>query len=231
MISNEDILKYLIDNRNEKYMNFTSSLVPNSSNMLGVKIPDLRKFAKRIAKENSIIDYLKNAKDDYFEETMLQGLVIGYSNMDIDTVISCSKKFVPKINNWSICDSFCNSLKISKKYPDKMWEYIISYKNSKSEFELRFLLVMCLSHFITDKYIKDIFKIIESIKSNDYYVEMAIAWLVSTCYIKYRDETLKYLKCCSISNFAYNKSIQKIIESYRVSDENKEMLRKMKKKN
>ena len=229
MISNDEILDFLIKNADKKYLEFSSSLVPSDIEMLGVRLPILRDFAKKIAKGDNVLLYLQNAKNDYFEEIMLQGLVIGYLKADIDTIISCCKEFVPKISNWSICDSFCNSLKISKKYPDEMWEYITSYKNSHSEYELRFLLVMCISHFITDNYLDKIFNIVENIKSNDYYVEMAISWLLAECYIKHKHETTKYLETSSISKFAYNKALQKIIESYRVSDTDKEYIKKLKK--
>ena len=228
MITNKDILNFLEENKDQKYKEFSSSLIPGCNKMIGVRLPILRKLAKDIVKENDIYMYLKHANSDTFEETMLQGLVIGYSKENIYKIIECCKNFVPKINNWSVCDSFCNSLKISKKYPNEMWEYITSYKESNNEYELRFMIVMCLSHFVNQTYINEIFKITDDIISNDYYVEMAIAWLLSVCYIKYPEETLSYLKRNSISTFCYNKSLQKILESYRVSNSDKIMIRKLK---
>lgn len=229
MITNEDITIFLENNKDKKYQKFSSSLVPGCNKMLGVRLPLLRKLAKNISKENNIELYLKEAKNDTFEEIMLQGLVIGSSKENIENIITYCKNFIPKINNWSVCDSFCNSLKISSKYPTEMWNYINSYRNSTKEYELRFLIVMCLCHFINDKYITDIFKIIQDIKNNDYYVEMAIAWLLSVCYIKYPQKTLEYLKICSISKFCYNKTLQKILESYRVNENDKIIIRNLKK--
>ena len=229
MIANNDILDFLKNNKDEKYKDFSSSLIPESHELIGVRLPLLRNFAKKIVKENNVEEYLSNAKSNYFEEIMLQGLVIGYYNSDIQNIISLCQNFVPKIDNWSICDSFCNSLKISKKYPNEMWEYINSYINSDKTYEIRFLIVMLLSHYVDKKYLDDIFGIIEKVKKEDYYVKMAIAWLISVCYIKYPDETFNYLNRCSLDKFTYNKSIQKILESYRVSSENKKEIKNMKK--
>lgn len=228
-MTNNEILTFLNKHKDANYQKFSSSLIPGCNNMLGVRIPTLRKLAKSIVKGNNIENYLKNTSDNTFEELMLQGLVIGYSKENIDTIISYCIKFVSKINNWSICDSFCNSLKISQKYPDEMWDYITSYQYSNKEYELRFMIVMCLSYFINEKYINKIFSIIGNIKSTDYYVEMAIAWLLSVCYIKYPEETLTYLKMSSVSTFCYNKALQKILESYKVSDKDKVIIKKLKK--
>jgi len=227
-MTNNEILSFLYEHKDDNYQKFSSSLIPGCNKMIGVRLPVIRKLAKDIVKENDIETYLKDASNETFEEIMLQGLVIGYSKLEIEQVITYCKSFVPKINNWSICDSFCNSLKISKKSPDQMWNYITSYKESTNEYELRFMIVMCLSHFLNKKYINEIFEILNNINSNDYYVEMSIAWLLSVCYIKYPEETLEYLKNCSISTFCYNKSLQKILESYRVSDKDKITIRKLK---
>lgn len=229
MIANNDILDFLKNNKDEKYKKFSSSLIPESHELIGVRLPLLRNFAKKIVNENNVEEYLSNAKSKYFEEIMLQGLVIGYYNSDIQNIISLCQNFVPKIDNWSICDSFCNSLKISKKYPSEMWEYITGYINSDKTYEIRFLIVMLLSHYLDKKYLDNIFCIIEKVKKDDYYVKMAIAWLISVCYIKYPDETLIYLRNCNLDKFTYNKGLQKILESYRVSNENKKEIRNMKK--
>lgn len=229
MITNNDILNFLNENKNEKYKEFSSSLIPKSRELIGVRLPILRNFAKKIANENDAEEYLLNANSNYFEEVMLQGLVIGYCKIDIDNVIELCKRFVPKIDNWSICDSFCNSLKITKKYPSEMLNYIKSYIESDKPFKIRFLIVMLLNYYITKEYLNEIFNIIEKVNKDDYYVKMAIAWLISVCYIKYPDETLRYLDKCTLDKFTYNKALQKILESFRVSNEDKNTIKLMKK--
>lgn len=139
------------------------------------------------------------------------------------------EKFVPKIDNWAVCDTFCAGLKIIKKYPEDFWEFIGKYLKSDKEFEIRFAIVMILDYYINDKYIEEVLEILNNIKHEGYYVKMAVAWTVSICYIKFPKRTMKFLKECNLDNFTYNKSIQKIIESYRVENEDKEILKKMKK--
>lgn len=228
MITNNDILDFLIQNKDEKYKTFSSSLIPSCHELIGVRLPILRKLAKRISKESNVEKYLENANSNYFEEIMLQGLVIGYYNSDIQNIINLCCNFIPKIDNWSICDSFCNSLKISKKHPSEMLNYISRYIYSDKTYEIRFLLVMLLNYYIDEQYLNMIFEILEKVKKDDYYVKMAAAWLISICYIKFPDETLNYLKNCKLDKFTYNKSLQKILESYRVSEQDKKIIKTMK---
>ena len=129
-----------------------------------------------------------------------------------------------------MCDAFCASLKIVNTDKDYFFKYLLKFKNSKKEFELRFMLVMFLDYYIDKKYINKIFKIIDNIKSSDYYAQMAIAWCLSMCYIKYEDITLDFLKKCNLDDCTYNKTIQKIIESRQIEPSIKEKLKKMKRK-
>lgn len=228
MITNNYILDFLNKNKDEKYKTFSSSLIPSCHELIGVRLPILRKLAKRISKESNVEKYLENANSNYFEEIMLQGLVIGYYNCDIQNVIKLCSNFVPKIDNWSICDSFCNSLKISKDHPSEMLNYISRYIKSDKTYEIRFLLVMLLNYYIDKQYLNTIFDIVEKVQKEDYYVKMAVAWLVSICYIKFPSETLHYITNCHLDKFTYNKSLQKILESYRVSEQDKKMIRSMK---
>lgn len=228
MITNNDILDFLIQNKDEKYKTFSSSLIPNGHELIGVKLPTLRNLAKKISKECNVEKYLNNANSNYFEEIMLQGLVIGYYNSDIQNIINLCCNFIPKIDNWSICDSFCNSLKISKEHPSEMLNYISRYIKSDKTYEIRFLLVMLLNYYVSKQYLNIIFEILEKVKKDDYYVKMAAAWLISICYIKFPDETLNYLKNCKLDKFTYNKSLQKILESYRVSEQDKKIIKTMK---
>ena len=134
------------------------------------------------------------------------------------------------ILNWAVCDIFCSDFKFKKSDEEKVWNFINRYKNSNKEFEKRFFIVMILTHFINENYIDEIIKLLDNIECDKYYVQMAIAWLISIAYVKYKEKTEKYLKKSKLSNFTYNKAIQKIIESLRVSKEDKERLKKMKRK-
>ena len=148
---------------------------------------------------------------------------------DFYTIIKEIENFVPKIDNWAVCDVFCAGLKITKKNKEKMWNFIKLYLKSDKEFEIRFGVVMLLDYYIEEKYLNQIFKMFNEIKSTDYYVQMAIAWAISICIIKYYNETLEYLKNAKLDNFTYNKALQKGIESYRITPEQKQVLRSLKK--
>lgn len=214
----------------EKYKKFHTALCPEVDNILGVRVPILRNYAKELKKEYSLEFLIQNIDDQYYEEIMLKGMIIGLEKKkDFDTIKEYIKNFVPKIDNWAICDIFCAGLKITKKYEKEMWEFIKTYLKSENEFEVRFAIVMILDYYIKEEYISEDFKIFENIKSDKYYIQMAVAWAISICFIKFYDETKEFMKNSNIEKFTYNKAIQKAIESYRITEEQKQELRKMKK--
>lgn len=224
----DDIRKKLFELQDLKYKEFHSGLCPNVDKIIGVRVPQLKQIAKEIAKKDHK-EFLENAQDEYYEELVLQGLVIGYSKTTIEETFKYLKSFVPKINSWAVCDTTCSNLKITKKYMREMWKFLEKYINSDREYEIRFALVMYLNYYLTEEYMDEILEKIDKITNKEYYVQMAIAWLVSFAYIKQKEKTEKYLYKNNLDKFTLNKSIQKICESYRVSDEDKIKLRKIKK--
>ena len=217
--------------------NFIQVYAHGISNILGVRVPILRDYAKKLAKEYEIHDLLTYIDNEYYEEIMLQGMLIGLENdkdknkdiRNIKHILKDIEEFVPKIDNWAICDGFCTGLKITKKHKKEMWDFLQKYVTSDKEFEIRFGIVMILDYYITEEYLEKNFDIFDDIKSDRYYVQMAVAWAISICLIKFYDKTIEYLKHAKIDKFTYNKALQKAIESYRISDEQKAELRKMKK--
>lgn len=225
----ENLIREKIFNlADQKYKQFHSRLCPTISNIIGVRVPILRNYAKELVK-GGFEENFNKIQNDYYEEIMLKGMMIGLQKMDINFKLKYVEEFVPLIDNWAICDTFVAGLKIKEK--EEFYKFIDKYlKNDKTEFEIRFGLVSLLDYFIDKEHIEEIFRYTDSIKRDEYYVEMAIAWLISICYIKFPKETKKYLKKNELSNFAYNKSIQKIIESTRISKEEKEKLKEMKRR-
>lgn len=217
--------------------NFIQVYAHGIGNILGVRVPILRDYAKKLAKEYEIHDLLTYIDNEYYEEIMLQGMLIGLENdkdknkdiRNIKHILKDIEEFVPKIDNWAICDGFCTGLKITKKHKKEMWDFLQKYVTSDKEFEIRFGIVMILDYYITEEYLEKNFDIFDDIKSDRYYVQMAVAWAISICLIKFYDKTIKYLKHAKVDKFTYNKALQKAIESYRISDEQKAELRKMKK--
>lgn len=225
----EEVRKRIFELADLKYKEFHGGLCPNTDNIVGVRVPVLRNYAKELAK-GDFRSYLCNAKNDYYEEVMLQGMVIGVAKMDLEERLNYIREFVPNINNWAICDVFCAGLKFVNKNKETVWKFLQDYKNSTKEFELRFFIVMMLDFYITDEYINEVIKIMDSINHEGYYVKMAIAWTLSVAYVKYPEITMKYLRNNTLDDFTFNKALQKIVESYRVSNEDKEIIRSMKKK-
>lgn len=213
----------------EEYGKFHRALVPGTDNILGVRLPRLRELAKQLAK-GDWRNYIVTAQDDYYEEIMLQGLVIGYIKTDIEENLCYVAAFVPKITNWAVCDSFCNSLKITKKNMTRVWEFVLPYLQSQEEFEVRFAIVMLLNFYIKDEYINQVLVLLDSAKHEGYYVKMAAAWAISSCFIKYPEKTMAYLMKNTLDDFTYNKALQKITESFRVDKTTKIIIHSMKRK-
>ncbi len=227
---NINIREQLFELAEDEYKKFSSSLLPGIDNLLGVRLPALRKIAKQIAKKDWR-SYLENADEMYFEEIMLQGMILSYVNEDdIEDILNYIVDFVPKINNWSVCDSFCVGLKMTNKNKERIWDFLQPYLSSDKEFEVRFGIVMLIDFYIDDDYIRLVLKQLDSIRHDGYYVKMAVAWAISICYIKFEELTLDYLKNNNLNDFTYNKSLQKICESLKVDKNNKDFIRGMKRK-
>lgn len=226
----QEIKRKLIELADPKYKEFHGSLCPGTENIIGVRVPILRNYAKELFNKGDWKKTIKLIDNEYYEEIMLQGMLIGQAKKEnIDIILKYVENYVPKIDNWAICDVFCAGLKVTKKYKKEMWNFLQEYLKSDKEFEVRFAIVMILNYYIDEEYLKKDYKIFDNIKHEGYYVKMGVSWAISICLIKYYNETLEYLNKANIDNWTYNKAIQKAIESYRISDDKKEKLRKMKK--
>lgn len=224
----EDVRKRIKLEAEEKYQKFSSSLLPGVKNVAGVRLPILRKIAREIHKSDWQT-FLENKSFEFMEEKMLKGMVIGLLKEPSNIIFSYIEKFIPNIDNWAICDSFCCGLKFINKHKCETWHFIQKYLNSTKEYEIRFGAVIILNFFVEEDYIDQALKILCKIKTNDYYAQMAIAWALSICYIKFEEKTLNYLLNSNMDKFIFNKTIQKIIESNRISKETKSNLKLLKK--
>lgn len=159
---------------------------------------------------------------------MLQGFVIGYAKCGVDERLEMIRGFVAKIDNWALCDSFCMTLKFAEKNRERVYVFLQPFLASDDEYEIRFGVVMLLAHFITDEYIDCLLEWMTKIRHDGYYVKMAVAWTISAAFIKQRDKTLALIARQTLDPFTQNKAIQKTRESFRVSDEDKQLLKKYK---
>ena len=225
----ETYIKYLKSLSDSKYREFHKSLTETKYEIIGIRVPMMRHLAKEKLKTD-YLTFLKYCGDKYYEEVFIEGQVIA-GIKDENIFLEHFYKFLPKIDNWAICDSFCNSLKRMKKDPDKYFPIVkeLSLKDQEI-FTSRVGLICILNHFIDEKYLKEIFTILDTIKSDEYYLNMAEAWLVCELYTKYPKETTKYLKKNKLNKFTHNKAISKIHDSYRISKEEKEYLNTLKRK-
>lgn len=219
-----------------EYGKFNKKLCPDTKKeILGIRIPILRKIAKEFVKSQEHVEYLEEVlhvnNDKYFEEVILQGLIIGYAKVELEEKLSYINLFVPKIDSWLVSDTFIPTLKFKEKDLKEVWNFILPYTKSNEEFEVRFAVIMMLDYFINNEYVDRVIEIIDGIKNDKYYAQMAMAWTIAEIGIKFPDKVFAYLKGeNNLDKFTYNKSLQKMIESYRVRDEEKDVLRKMKRK-
>lgn len=217
----------LLELSEPEYRKFTSALMPGVANVLGVRLPTLRKIARAIARGDWRA-YLAAAEDFYFEERMLQGMVIGYARCEYTEKLELVARFVPKIDNWAVCDSFCWRLKAAEREP--MWEFIQPYFRSAAEYDVRFAVVMALGNFVDEEHLEELLRLLDSIRHEAYYVSMAVAWAVSVCYAKFPERTHTWLKECGLDDRTFNKSRQKIAESLRICDAAKQELSAVKRR-
>lgn len=233
MMTAEEVRKRIEELSEPSYQQFSARLIPNvnAERIHGVRLPHLRKLAKEIAKGDWRA-YLeeKSEVEKTFEETMLRGLVIGYAKMEWKERHRWICDFLPQIDNWSVCDSFCSTLKPAKHEKEKMWTFVKQCMQSDQVYTVRFGVVMGLDHFGEESYLWEAFRYFDEITLEDYYVKMAVAWAVSVYYVQHPELTMQYLIKNKLDDFTYNKALQKITESLRVGKEEKEKIRSMKRK-
>jgi 3-methyladenine DNA glycosylase AlkD len=219
-----NIITDLFNKKNDEYLNFTKTIANSSSPMIGVNIPSLRTISKEISKTN-IYSFISFYKGKYFEERMILGLTIAYSN-NIEIYERYLEFYSKEIVDWSLCDTVANSLKLIKNNNEHFLPLIQKLLKTKNEFQVRFALIILLSQYMNDEYISFILNTCLNIKSDDYYVNMALSWLLCECFIKYKMKTIPYINRNYLSKFVLNKTISKICDSYRVSSKDKEQLKK-----
>ena len=258
--SREKMRKYLESLGEPYYLRFASSLIPELpvERFLGIRLPLLRKIARRIAADRWE-EWLSRAGQDSFEEVMLQGMVIGYGLDDMDRRAGRARRprgqaehgqdehgqeerdqekllgearrlicwFLPRIDNWSVCDSFCSTLKIAGRHRAQLWPFVTGCLRSGEEYTARFGAVMLLDYYVDREYLGEALAELEQVDQDSYYVKMAVAWALSMFYLEFPKETEAFLEACRLDDFTYNKTLQKICESRRADREMKERVRAM----
>lgn len=225
----------LFNLRDSGYQKFNQKLCPDTKReILGIRIPQIRNLAKEIIKENDNewISYVKDDSIEYFEEVLVQGLLVGYSSLLFEEKLELLKYVIPRLDSWAMTDTIVPTLKIKNSSLKIYWDFILKYLKSDKEFEVRFSIISMLDYYITDEYVDDVIKFLNCITHEGYYVKMGIAWTLAEIGIKYNNKLLSFLisNDNKLDKFTHNKTIQKMIESYRIDDEQKELLRSLKRK-
>lgn len=223
----KEINAFLKENSEAKFAQFSAPLIPGAK-VLGVRLPVLRKFAAKLAKENWQ-DFFLNGPEEYTEHIMLKGFLLSHIK-DIDLLLKYLKLYIPKIDNWAVCDSPLSSLKLIKKHRSLVWDFIRPYIKDEREFYARSAACLMMYFFIEREYIALVLKSLESIKAEGYYSRMGVAWALSMCYIKFPQETEALLKRNTLDIFTHNKTISKIKDSFRVSKADKLRLEGLKRR-
>ena len=224
-----EIQKLLTPLADPSYKTFSLALLPGlNMPMLGVRLPALRRLAKQLARQYNT-QALHLLTDETFEERMLQGMIIGLLQTSDRETLSLIKQFVPKINCWSICDSFCTGLHIARRRPETMWTFLAPYFKDKREYYFRFAAVTALCHFANGPFALDTFPLLNACPADGFYAKMAVAWAISVLCVHYPQQTLDFLTKDDLDAFTHNKAIQKIVESYRIDADIKSAAKALKK--
>ena len=225
----ENMRKKLYGLAETDYKDFNKKLLPGVEHIIGIRLPAMRSLAKETAK-GDFRSYLDEAKEkitlaSMHEEIMMQGLVIGYAKMDREERKTYLDEFVPKIRNWAVCDSFCNSL--APRFPGDgaaLWDFLRPLYPDSREYYARVACVVQLSHFVDSEHLEEGLSLLQQVKHPGYYAKMAAAWALSEWYVKFPQAVGQLLAQQTLEPWVQNKAIQKVRESRRVSKAEKDAL-------
>ena len=222
-----DILKRLFEMQDTGYRDFHSKLMPNidKDKIIGIRIPSLRSFAKEINNTPDACEFLQHLPHEFYEENNLHAFLIAQIN-DFDKCIYELDRFLPFIDNWATCDSL--RPKCFKLNTDRLVSHIYRWIKSNEPYTVRFGIEMLMVHYLDEYFDKEYLSLVSKIRSDEYYVNMMIAWYFATALAKHYKEAVSFIESCSLSLWVHNKAIQKSCESYRILESQKAYLKALK---
>lgn len=222
-----DVTQLLIDLKDDKNADFVAKLTPNvaKERILGVKVPTLRQLAKSLYTSYNYENFLNATPHYYLEENSLHLFILGYEK-DFEKAVTAVDKFLPYVDNWGTCDGFSSST--FKKNTDKLTPYVDKWLKSGQTFTIRFGISMLLKHYLDENFTPDVLEKVAKVKSDEYYVNMMISWFFATALAKQWNYAIKYIEENRLSDFCHNKTVQKARESFRITEEQKIFLQKLK---
>lgn len=222
-----NILNDLFKLQDKKYAEFQSKLIPTilKEKIIGVRVPEIRKLAKKYINQPEACEFTKVLPHEYYDENMLHALLISEIK-DYDKCIEEIDRFLPYVDNWAVCDIM--SPKIFKKHKKDLIVKINEWSKIKDIYTCRFAIEMLMSHFLDDDFKKEYLKIPAKVHFDEYYVKMMVAWFFATALSKQWNYAIEYIEKNKLDKWTHNKTIQKAIESYRLTNEQKEYLKNLK---
>lgn len=226
------LLARLEEQRDEKYAAFNASLVPGvECAAIGVRVPALRALARERVRADDWRDFLDATRaESLYELRMLHAMVLGGAKCTIAEKIALTDAFLPHVDNWAVCDTLCTSFKPKKGEQEALFAFVRDCAGSEIEFRKRFGYVMLMSHFHDAPYIGPVMAIYRDFRHDGYYARMGAAWGLATLWLYAREDALSILRENLWDDFTHNRAIQKLRESYRVSDEDKALALSLKRR-
>ncbi|MFA7637292.1 MAG: DNA alkylation repair protein [Monoglobales bacterium] len=214
----------LLSMQDKEYKEFHSRLMPtvNPDLIIGIRVPQLRKFAKEFSKTDEATAFLKELPHRFYEENNLHAFLIEQEK-DFDTALSLTEEFLPFIDNWATCDLL--RPKVFKKNPDKLLPFIYKWLSSNKTYTVRYAIGLLLSFYLDEKFDPEHLKRVADIRSDEYYVYMMVAWYFQTALVKQYDSTIPYITGRRLSVHAHNKAIRKSVESLKIPTDTKKYLK------
>lgn len=225
----DDIRKELKKLQDKGYRDMQVTIIPTveADSIIGVRTPALRQLAKEFAKREDISEFLSDLPHKFFEENQLHAFILS-GMKDAESCIRLVDEFLPYVDNWATCDQM--SPKVFKKHKQLLLEYVDKWIRSEHTYVKRFAIGMLMEHFLDEDFKTSYLTKVSKIRSEEYYVNMMIAWYFATALAKQYEDTLPFIEKQKLDKWTHNKSIQKAVESYRITPEQKEYLKTLKRK-
>ncbi len=223
----DEIREELFSHQDLKYRDMQIKILPNleAESIIGVRTPDLRKYAKELAKRDDVQEFLEDLPHKYFDENQLHAFIIS-GMKDYENCIEEVERFLPYVNNWATTDQM--SPKVFKKNKKELLKRINKWIKSKKTYTIRFAVGMLMEHFLDEDFDLKYPEMVAKLRSDEYYINMMIAWYFATALAKQYDVILPFIEEKKLDTWTHNKAIQKSVESYRITPEQKEYLKTLK---
>lgn len=223
------ITEKLLEMQDVEYAARHATLIPNipEETVLGIRVPDIRRLAKEYFKDPEHVQFMKALPHKYYDENLIHGMLISEIK-DYEQCVRETDAFLPYVDNWAVCDTM--SPKVFKKHKPELIEKIMEWSASEDDYTCRFGIEMLMSHFLDEDFRPEYLEIPAKVVSDEYYVNMMIAWFFATALAKQWDATVPYIEKNRLPVWVHNKTVQKARESFRITEEQKEYLKRLKRK-